>query len=82
MRRPKASRAYVETPPASGNREPSAAKVSASGADSATRASQARIEAGPAMPAAIAGSEMTPVPRTAPMVRAAPWAADIPEVSG
>ena len=69
---PKARRAYVEIPPASGNRAPRAAKVIASGADSTTRANQATMDAGPAMPAAMAGSEMTPVPSTAPTVRAAP----------
>ena len=77
-RGPKASRTYVETPPPSGCRAPSAANVQASGTDSRIRASQATSEAGPATAAARAGIEITPVPRTAPTLRAAPWETDSP----
>jgi len=53
-----------------------AANVEASGMLSTTRANQATSEAGPAMPAAMAGSVMTPVPSTAPVDSAAPCGTD------
>src|SRR5699024_7613887 len=66
------------TPPASGYRAPSAANDAASGTDSATSANQASRDAGPATWAPSAGNAMTPVPSTAPVVSAAPWATDSP----
>src|SRR4051812_21581915 len=65
-RRPNAARAYAAVPPASGKRTPSAANVTANGADSASSPSHARIDAGPATRAASAGRKSTPGPRTAP----------------
>ena len=57
-------------PPASGKRTPSAANVRASGTESASRATQATIEAGPAASAAREGMSSTPGPSTAPTYRA------------
>ena len=68
--RPNAAFAYAAVPPASGKRTPSAAKVMASGADSASRPAHASTDAGPAASAASAGSSSTPGPSTAPTYRA------------
>ncbi len=69
---PKALRAYEDTPPASGNRAPSAPNVAASGTDAMTSSSHDSRLAGPAMRAARPGRLITPVPSTAPTVSADP----------
>src|SRR5215475_9288217 len=76
VRAPNARLTYVETPPASGCRAPSAANVAASGMDSTMSPTHASNDAGPAISAPSAGRPITPVPSTAPKEIAAPCAKD------
>ena len=63
---PNASRTYAETPPATGWRTPSAANVTASGAERTSSAAHARIDAGPAACEASEGTSNRPGPISAP----------------
>src|SRR6266511_4391420 len=69
---PRPSRTYADTPPATGWRTPSAAKVIASGPDSTSNAPHAMIDAAPAARAASAGTRRTPGPISAPTYNALP----------
>ena len=56
-----------------GTAPPSRRRSRRAGCSARTRAAQATSEAGPAIPAAMAGRVMTPVPSTAPIDSAVPW---------
>src|SRR5918912_2927971 len=77
-RAPNPARTYAATPPATGWRTPRAANVRASGADSTSSPAQARIEAGPAVCTARAGTSSRPGPISAPTYSAAPRAMPMP----
>src|SRR5580765_7781497 len=69
---PKPARAYAATPPATGCRTPSAANVTASGADRTRSPAHATIDAAPAAWTARAGTRSTPGPISAPTYSEAP----------